>query len=534
MMFEFTSVLILLIFTLPIGLGLTILFFKASYTKQIFLLTIIYVVLGVLTLGFLGEQEIVSALSFMGEPITFSVSATPLLLFSGNLLALFFLVWRSFKAGNLPPSRYHYVLLSFSLSFGFVAFVSGQFMIRYIALDMVGLLAALTVLSSFTDLLPLKHFIIVFQILRLGDLSLLVSILLINHYADTLDISQMITAAINMPVTTRTWVFLGFFLALLIKVAIWPFGFWLRYVKDSDAGASFWISGLLMPSLGYYLLYRILPIISSDLIFQRLSLFTGLFLFFLTLLVSLLRLIKFDRFTQLSGIYGCFLLGAVAFGTSNALDFYLLALVFHRLAIYLQDEYASIKMKSLLALIPILIHGLFIWINFSHFPIIFSMGWVLLTGLTVLWDLWTIRQEKREEGVPEIITQTQSAQDVVLGGLLDRPARVLSQKIEHGLFLNGISHVGGFLRIIANWVNRNIEQRLDNALILTAKKLMAISAKTFYAVEVDAVQQTGNMMDQALKTLEEFEQNVLKKSLKWDLVWIPVFLVFILIFLFSF
>jgi hypothetical protein len=40
------------------------------------------------------------------------------------------------------------------------------------------------------------------------------------------------------------------------------------------------------------------------------------------------------------------------------------------------------------------------------------------------------------------------------------------------------------------------------------------------------------MMDNALNALETYEQNVLKKALRWDLAWIPLLLVVILIMLF--
>lgn len=530
-MLDPTLLLILLIFTLPLLTALCIALCKADYFKFLILFEMSFVLVGLIALGMIGDQDMVTSLSFMGEPITFSITLTPILLFIAAMVALFILVWQQFQNSKNSLSRYQYILLSFSFSFGLIAFLSGQFMIRYIALDIVGLLAALTVLSSFTESFPLKTFILVFQILRLGDLSLLASILLINHHAETLDISRMIVVASELPLSIRMWVFFGFLFALVIKLAIWPFGIWLERVRQTTTRVPFWISGVLMPALGYYLLYRIIPIIGSDIFFQRFLLYFGLALFLLMLLMDYLRLLKFDRFTEISGIYGCFLLGAVAFGASQYLGIYLVCLVLHRLVLLLRKEITSLKINVALSLSPILFNGLFVWINFDHFSFPFVVGWILLTGVTIFWDFWTNRRLFASVWKNVERSDSHYLADVVDAGII-KSAQWMKDKLSPVLFSSGAPKMSQLLTQTASWLYHNVEKRIDDAWSLLGERLMTISEETLLTIEVDTIEKTGRLMDDALKSLEVYEQDVLKRTFRWDLVWIPILLIAILLWLF--
>ena len=251
MTLNFARLLIYLIFSVPLLSGFLIIACKKCHAKSVFLFTIGIVLAGLIGLQLMGEQGVSTSLAFMGEPITFDISTTALQLYWVTVLALGPLAWRFIKEQSTPGARYQLALINFSLSFGFIAFISGQFMIRYIALDIVGLLAALTVLRRFSDSVSFRRFVFIFQILRLGDLSLLVSILLLNHNSGTLDISRMISAAVDLPIQIRTWVLAGFVFAILIKAAVWPFGLWVRRARHPEVNLSFWIPGFLMPLLGY-------------------------------------------------------------------------------------------------------------------------------------------------------------------------------------------------------------------------------------------------------------------------------------------
>jgi hypothetical protein len=59
-----------------------------------------------------------------------------------------------------------------------------------------------------------------------------------------------------------------------------------------------------------------------------------------------------------------------------------------------------------------------------------------------------------------------------------------------------------------------------------------LSEGTLRKVEEDATRSTTAVMGNALNSLADYEKNVLKKSLRWDLAWIPFLLVMILVMLF--
>ncbi|MFU8826946.1 MAG: proton-conducting transporter membrane subunit, partial [Brevefilum sp.] len=287
-MVDFALLMLILIFVIPILMVILTWVSKPSQHTRIGLAGLGLVLLGVGVLALGGEVDLDPGWVFMQEPITFSITSTAIWLFFATVLALAGKIWQG--RGTVDPAMtpYQWMMVYLSVSFGLVAFFSGQFMVRYIALDIVGLLAALTVLSTFSATAGTRAFILMFQILRLGDLSLLASILLLNHLTGTLEISPMIAGAVDLPPGMRLWVALGFLLAILIKAAIWPFGLWLRRARQHAPRISFWTSGLLLPALGYYLLYRITPILQSGGIFQNLALSVSLALALMPILFTAL------------------------------------------------------------------------------------------------------------------------------------------------------------------------------------------------------------------------------------------------------
>jgi hypothetical protein len=531
MMFDLTRFTLILVFAIPFLMAILTSVSKQFSPRWIFFSGMIGVMAGLVLLGSGGEVDISTPLAFMGEPITFSISNTAILLYLVVLIILGGLIWRSRQAVQEDMATYQWVLLNLSLSFGFIAFISGQFMLRYIALDIVGLLAALTVLNTFSETSGLRQFIIIFQILRLGDLSLLASILLINHYTGTLDISRMIAAAVDLPANIRMWVFIGFFLASLIKLAIWPFGIWLERARSSAPRISFWVSGLLVPALGYYLLYRIVPIINAAEIYQNLTLYSALALALLVVLFTTLEKIKFVRFVQVGGLMGCFLLAAIAMGGGQFLLFYMLGLVLQRGLLLFAGEGRSPALNVLSLFFPLLLNGWFLVVNFSDFPLAFSAGWVAFSVLLVGWDLSMQRKPVPVEGMAQGIVGNRRG-DELYGGFLVKAARWLNENLEFGLFTHGLVRLSEFFQRIADWVYHNIEGGMEKLWIWIGRQLIAISEGTLRKVEVEAAQATGNLMDDALNSLGIYEKNVLRKALRWDLAWIPFLLVVILIMLF--
>ena len=584
MILDFSSLLFLFILFIPLVSGIIIVVFKRINVNQVIFVENGLIITGLISLGLLGEKTIFTALTFMREPIIFNVSNTALLLYLGNVFVLSVLIYRNSKLNRDPISRFQATLLNLSLVFGFVAFMSGQFMIRYIALDLVGLMVAMIVLNSFSDTASFKDFAIIFQVLRLGDLSLLASILLISQYSGTLDISQMIYIASNMRIGPRTWVFMGFLFAILIKLAIWPFDIWLRRARKSASVISFWISGILMPSLGYYLLYRVIPIITSNAAFRYVLLLFGLIFFFLSLFITQLRSGSYDRFNRMGSVSSCFSLLAATFISTRYIGYYFLGLVVYRLLLIIQDDLKSPIMAKLILIFPILINGLYIGINVGNLPILFSTVWLALTGFMIYWD-WKKRSTQQRQDEPisseKILTVAEPgfgqkisnfAQwlnlnleiNILSEGVvklsesfikftqwlnLNLEINILSvglvklsesftiftqwlyQNLEINVFTLGFQKMSKTYRKIAAWIRENVEESFENAWIWISQKFVKISEEAFFRFELETPEKSGEFLDGAIDSIKNYERNVLKKQLQWDLALVPLFLIVILVIL---
>ncbi len=530
-MFDISLITMILVLIIPIVVMIVSLVRQDIDQKRLCLAGIAMVMAGLFVLGFVGEVDINTPLTFLAEPITFSITHTAILLYLVVLVVLGSMVLWDAKDDQTEMTSYQWSLVHLSLSFGFISFISGQFMIRYIALDIVGLLAALAVLSTFKTKSGLKDFIIIFQILRLADLSLLAAILLSNHLTGTLDITQLVTGAAEMRPDARMWVFLGFLLALLIKLAIWPFGVWLERACQSAPRITFWISGLLMPALGFYLLYRITPIINSALIFQNIAFYTALVLAVLTIMLTSLQEIKFDRFVHMGSIMGCFLVAAVAFGGGRFLLYYMVGLILHRWLMLLDEQSKSPFLTGLTTFFPVILNVAFIAINIDFFPIAFSIGWLGLTALDFTWDLVLQRQPVLFKALQRIGAEV----DLKNGqreGFLVKFAGVINRTLESGILTDSIVQLSEILGRVADWVYENVELGLEKLFTGIGNKILAISEGTLEKVEVEGSKKTGSLINNALDSLRTYEQHFERKPLRWDLAWIPFLLVVILIMLF--
>ncbi len=485
--------------------------------------------LGSVGLALLGEQEFTAPITFMNEPITFSISMTGLYLYIGLLLALLALLWLdSRKARRIP--LFTFLLIHFSVSAGFLALMSGQFMIRYIALDLVGLIIALAILSSFHETHNLRRFIVVFQVLRLGDLFLLVAILLTNALAGTYDITRMIATASAMPPANRAWVFLGFILAVLIKLAVWPFGIWLRYSREDLSGAAFWVSGVLMPGLGFYLLYRIQPILHADPLFQRLLLCLSLGIFLLTLFVHWRRWVDPDGFLLLSGLISCFALAGAAIPGTDHFGHYLAALVLIRLVFLFEEIVKHAPGASWVGVPLILVNGLFLWANSGLWTVPFMLAWGALT-LLLVWITSTAILAGAGPEKQRTLAADPAAIQASSEGLLDRSAAWVKRGLETKLFSSGYSTLTGSLVSLAAWLREHVEAAFEKAWSGVTKGLMRTSEATLATLEVKPAERTDDLVDQAIHKLSVYENTMLKKNLRWDLALIPLFLLVIIVLL---
>lgn len=550
-MIELIGLLITIIIILPLLFGIALIFINANSRKAVLIILSICLLMGIFFLSQIGEAAVKTSLSFLGEEITFSISNAALLMFFVSLLFLPGLILIS--DDKFEISRYRAGLLSISLSFGFIAFISGQFMIRYIALDIVGLVAALLVIKGIENQKAFNSFYLIFATLRLGDLFLLASILLLYSRVGTLDISQMISAATSLPMHIRLWLVGGFFLAVLVKTAVWPFFLWMRYARFELGHTSFWVSGMLMPSLGFYLLYRIQLMIVSNPQLIALVVFISGGLAILMIILDMLNRQSFDRFSVMSGLWSCFLFCAAVIGPKDDLGYLITAYLIYRFFLYLQEEFLPKNYRKFCTLMPVIINSIYIGFGFSRMPIQYTAGLGVFTLLISFWDLFRDRYQKldtvKSEAAKAIYRVKSSSWIEVaalwlnknleneiltngvysLGRAFKTTAVWLNEKVEVGLFTNGFYRLSDGFEGLAEWLSDKVEQEMERIWVWIGKTLMRISEGTLLKLEIESSSKSEVLLDNTLTSLDKYEQNVLRKNLRLDLAWIPLLLLIIFV-----
>lgn len=555
MTLNFGNALFFFLLLTPLFVGGLGIFCKPTGRKKICLIEAALLFAGAVALGLWGERDIITPVGFMGAPITFSISLTAVYLYIGLLLSLGLLLWINLKK-DWAGSLFTFLLVNFSLSSGFLALMSGGFMLRYIALDLVGLFAALSVLDFSKESANVKQFIAVFSLLRLGDLCLLVSILLLNAYTGTLDIAQTIAAGAAMQPPDSIWVFLGFILAILIKLALPPFAIWGRYTRESAEGAAFWIPGYLMPALGFYLLYRIRPILRSDGFFQGFTLILSLVIFSLILITNWKNQGQWPRLFMINGVLACFALAGAAMPGAGNFGLYLFGLILTRLVFDRFEMQEGGGLKTLSFLLPVVINLGFLRMNSSEWPLPFMGTWALLTSLLVYWD-WKTRSGGQQR-IPEPPPTKPHIRPNLSDGLLIRSAQWVNQKLERDLLSEGYirlsaffvalagwlrqwvegglergwSNLSAFYVALAGWLGQWVEGGFERGWSSLSRGLVRASETTLASLEVKPAKRTDDFVEEALEKMAGYERNVLKKTLRWDLALIPLFLLVIIVLLF--
>lgn len=155
-----------------------------------------------------------------------------------------------------------------ALASGNVAFLAGHFLLRYGALELVGLFIAAAPLLQVRDrgertFAAGVHAAWVYLLLRLGDAGLLTAILVLWTHTGTLEITPALEAGAALPIGVQAWVAGGFLLAVAVKIGLWPFHGWVHSEGRLDRLTGTWLYATLMPNLGLYLLYRVTPLVSA-------------------------------------------------------------------------------------------------------------------------------------------------------------------------------------------------------------------------------------------------------------------------------
>jgi len=183
------------------------------------------------------------------------------LLTSISLLLMIAIYYR--QAPKISSQQLGLILISISAAN--IAFLTEHFLLRYAALEGVGLcIVSASLALSPSGRRAWNNTKLTFLNFRLGDIGLLAAILLFYAHSGTFNISQNFTIASELPLTIRVVLTAGLLSAVWVKMAIWPLDFWADLCSSLPSIMRTWLVDLLMPSLGAYLLYRTSPLLLSN------------------------------------------------------------------------------------------------------------------------------------------------------------------------------------------------------------------------------------------------------------------------------
>ncbi len=171
---------------------------------------------------------------------------------------------QTWRAGPSPPesgARYWSALAHLVCGLVVVALTVDQFLARYIVLELVALC---TVVALALGIPAFRQGLLLwsrFAQLRLGDIGLIVTILLLWRASGTFLIDEMLARATSLPPREQIPILLGGLLAVWVKMGLPPFHGWVVDSSFLPWQARVWVAGAALPLLGAYLLYRLRPLL---------------------------------------------------------------------------------------------------------------------------------------------------------------------------------------------------------------------------------------------------------------------------------
>ena len=524
-MTDLSAIILLLLMGIPLLFGGIFVFLGQTTLRRFFYILLAIHSVGLLSLLMLGDHDFSTPLVFFNEAITISITTIPTILFLLCLAGLWLLAWQHRLPLEFFPARVHAIFISIALSAGCLAFYSGQFMMRYIALEVVGLLVALTAIVSFANLLP---FGVIFLILRLGDLSMLAAILILYQPTRTLDINTVINQASQMPLNSQAWVLAGFLFAVIVKVALFPMGGWLQIARENKQFITIWISAILMPAMGYYLLLRIVPIFQYQSVFQIVTLAGASALLLAIMLVSYLRVIPFTPFMLVNSVLSAMAILLAAYLSPFLFALYLLAAFSARIALLYQERVQFSLPPLGSAILLLALNTAFLVAGRQQLPMPAILAWISLTLLASIW-LYIM-------GTRALITKpwqevsVQPEERIPLTLFTYQIAGWLYHQLEIGVFHDGLVKVrDGFIQA-ADWLYTNVEGGMEKIWTKLGSGLIRIS-KSALRQEEQVSHKANEGIQTALRSIDKQEIQAAAKEIRWDLIWIPVVLVVILVYL---
>jgi hypothetical protein len=252
------------------------------------------------------------------------------------------------------------------------------------------------------------------------------------------------------------------------------------------------------------------------------------------------------------------------FSSSNTLLYYLLAVVGLSTVLILEGQFATRFSYILCGFTFFLLNVIIGFIGLQSHSMIILLVWLVLAiaifDWTSHWIVWLsnpfISKDQRNfKGRSKIAGNKL--------GVDDRLARMYAsvqwiyQQSEINLFAQIFSLSSNALVKVANWTLDNVEvgleklwvgltsgvvkisqttfnqveMKMEELLANISKALVQLSKTTLIQIEEGGSRKTANIVHKMIGRLGQYEENSRHRSFRWDLLWVPLVLVVIIIFL---
>ncbi|HAF61537.1 MAG TPA: hypothetical protein DCK95_04350 [Anaerolineaceae bacterium] len=259
----------ILIFVFPLILAILLIVFPSFWNSKRTLLSsclvLVLMILGTL-MAFFAPAPSRYCISWQptAEEMCVLFDKSPLILvflMSVSLLSLILIDPKESKS----HTQYQFALALISLVVANVAFLTEHFLMRYIALEFVGLSVVIGGwLLSEPKEKAWQTVKTIFLNFRIGDLGLLIAIFLMYSLSGTFNIDQSFAAALLTDSTIQSVLSVALMLAVWVKMAVFPLDRWIDACSTLPTMLRTWFTKIILPALGAYLLYRISPLLLSN------------------------------------------------------------------------------------------------------------------------------------------------------------------------------------------------------------------------------------------------------------------------------
>ena len=280
-------------------------------------------------------------------------------------------------------------VLVLALPAALVAFVTGHFLLRYVALEVAALCVAWMPLVERRDDRGARMSRMVYLILRIGDAGLLIAIIILATTGGTLEIGPALRAGESLAGEPLNWVAAGVVVAVWIKVGGWPFHVWTQVGQHLSSHSYAWLYATVMPNLGLYLLYRTAPLLARAGPIQFAAQWIGAGGAAIAALLAVTQTDTRSGLTYVSAALGSLALLAGSSGLGTVVWLSLLAITPVRLLLHLAAELPLQKRMR---------------------PVLLFLGGIALT----IWSAWTMHWT-REAGASLDVLFVAEASVALLG-----------------------------------------------------------------------------------------------------------------------